>query len=221
MYEMKDTNLSAQLVEREAWVLQKAAGRSVLHLGATDAPFTRQRMNEGNLLHSKLAESASSLAGMDIAADQIQWLRTEHSITSIVEGDVERVEEYPAGDFDLVVMGEILEHLSNPGNALDAIFHATSKETALIVTVPNANSLKGTIRAGFSKELVHRDHVSYFSVSTLSELLERHGFFVESFCYYASDSGSSQAKVSAKLLKLRPALAEGLCIAARKSSFAT
>ena len=45
------------------------------------------------------------------------------------------------------MVGEILEHLSNPGLALDALRSITSPGAIVVATVPNAYSLKGFLRA--------------------------------------------------------------------------
>lgn len=73
----------------------------------------------------------------------IKWLSENHNINNIKHGDIEKLEDYPQEDFDIVVAGEIFEHLSNPGKAIDCIHSAIRASTKLVITVPNAYSVKG------------------------------------------------------------------------------
>src|SRR5215471_743789 len=51
---------------RESFLVERSAGKRVLHFGFLDAPFTAERYRSGALLHQRLATSALSVYGVDI-----------------------------------------------------------------------------------------------------------------------------------------------------------
>jgi len=163
------------MIQRNPWLASKAAGRRVLHIGCTDYPLTRSRIENKNLLHSLLASRAQSLIGCDkddAGLEVMRSLMPQHLFFSV---DVETKNAFCAfkkNDFDFVMAPDVLEHLLNPGLFLENL-HYFSSDTLFIITVPSAFSLK---RLGFlaltGREHVHPDHVAYFSVSTLTRLIE-------------------------------------------------
>jgi hypothetical protein len=84
-------------------------------------------------------------------------------------------------DVDLVVCGEVLEHLANPGNFLRVLRKVSAP---VIVTVPNAFSKNQARWLAKGKECVNGDHVSWYSYHTLTMLVERYGFRVGEWYWY-------------------------------------
>lgn len=83
-----------------------------------------------------------------------------------------------AGQFEVILVGEVIEHLSNPGLFLKGVKRFFGPATQMIVTTPDAFSLHRFLLALAGREYVHPDHVCYYSYSTLRHLLQRHGFSV-------------------------------------------
>ncbi len=106
-----------------------------------------------------LRRVASHIVGMDNSIEMVELLKTECNLDDILIGDIEKPADYPKAHFDIVVAGEIFEHLSNPGRALEALRASVSPNAKLVITVPNAYSLKGFLRAIVGHELIHPDHV--------------------------------------------------------------
>jgi 2-polyprenyl-3-methyl-5-hydroxy-6-metoxy-1,4-benzoquinol methylase len=199
-----------KVVDRVSYICNLCKGKKVLHLGATDAPVTKEAIVSGRLLHNFLNDVCQEVVGLDISLEMINWLESQHGIKNIKYGNIEEAEHYPQGEFDYIVAGEILEHLSNPGNALDAIRRNTKNNTKLIITVPNAYSFKGFVRAVGKHELIHPDHILHHSPYTLKALLERHGFSVESYFSFVNGGQGLAASVANWLLYIYPQLAEGI-----------
>lgn len=204
------------LVDRRSWILSQVQGKSVLHLGATDSPFTQLTTRKRPLLHEDIQAAAANLVGIDLDEEAIEWLQRNRGIFDILPGDIEVADQYPPGLYEVILAGEILEHLSNPGLALNALRRHLGDSGVLLLTVPNSTSLKAVLRAIFSTEIVHRDHVAYFSPRTMTALLSRHGLQVTSISFYCAPPASRVARLANYLLRLRPMLAEGLCVAAVK-----
>ena len=202
-------------VERFTLLKTVCKGKRVLHLGATDYPVTENAIATNRFLHSHLSGVAASVMGLDLAESAIEMLRLKHGIRNIKHGNIERPEDYPPGPFDFVVAGEIFEHLNNPGMALMAVNRCMAGSGTLIITVPNAYSLKGFCRATCGYEWIHPDHVLHHSPSTLNTLLTRHGFTPTQWFAYANGGTGIMAALANTILRFRPQLAEGIGVLAR------
>lgn len=207
------------LVDRDHFLLSMAAGRSVLHLGAADAPFHKQKANRGELLHQKLHSVTSRLIGVDSNCEAVRYLRDYHDIRNIVVADLAApnfsVIAEDLGAFDLVLCCDIIEHLSDNSTPLSAVKRLMHAGSRLIVTTINALSAKTALRALLGREAVHPDHVSYYSYSTLSRLLIREGFRPIQYATFAYPVITRAAAVLfAGLHRLAPSTADGILVVA-------
>lgn len=176
-------------VQRVEYLTEACRGRRVLHLGCTDAPYTQQRLDDDMLLHRRLSLVADELWGLDSDEPGLERLRRE-GFRNLALGDVESRSQPSITDtFDVVVAGEIIEHLSNPGLFLECVRRYLGPHSALIVTTVNAYcALRFAVFAvrgrGGELEPVHPDHVAYYSRATLARLLARGGFTIDEERFY-------------------------------------
>ena len=82
-----------------------------------------------------------------------------------------------AGTFDLVAMCDVIEHLVDPGAALDEIAHLLAPGGGVVLTVPDAGS---RLARALGKRWwsVLPMHVQYFTRASLTRLLIDHGYEV-------------------------------------------
>ncbi|KXK06940.1 MAG: type 11 methyltransferase [Acidobacteria bacterium OLB17] len=193
------------MVQRLDFLDEICRGKRVLHLGCADSPYTDEAIKSGTLLHARLLRSASSVTGLDGDLEGLEKLKRA-GYTDLVVGDLERLEESGlARDFDVIVAGEIIEHLNNPGIFLRGVRSLMNPSTKLVVTTINAYCGMRTIyysltRGKGTHEPVHPDHVAYYSYSTLSLLLKRHDLAVDDFLFY--DMGIDHRKTTPWYLKV-------------------
>lgn len=203
------------LVDRDRFLLSLAAGHSVLHLGAADSPFHKDKAARGELLHQKLEPVASRLLGIDSDLEAVSWLRERHNIANIHVADI-CAGSLSLGTFDLIFCCDIIEHVSEPSPMLEAIKNLMHPDSRLIVTTVNALSIKVALRAVLGREAVHPDHVSYYSFATLSSLLLRHGFLPVEYATFAYPTVTKLAgAVFATLYMIAPSSADGILLAAK------
>jgi cyclopropane fatty-acyl-phospholipid synthase-like methyltransferase len=180
MIEMKD---------RVSVIMEACRGKRVLHLGCTNSPYTAESIREGSLLHSRIAEIAEIVHGLDNDSASLELMR-EAGYENLHEADLENLEKSGfTQEVDVIVAGEMIEHLSNPGRFLDGVKTLMGPETILLITTINAYSglrnIQYALRGrGGVNEPVHPDHVAYYSYSTLRLLLNRTGFDIEDFMFY-------------------------------------
>jgi Methyltransferase domain len=177
--DLKDVRVDRR--PREELIVELCRGKNVLHFGFTDAPLTRERLAGGNLLHTRIRAVANRTHGVDIDEPAMAVYREITSDSRYSKLDIES-DDPPAPaieePFDLIVFGETLEHLRNPGLALGRLRALCAKNPGCVLctTVPNAFSTVGFTAASRGVELVHPEHYAYYSPVTLHNLLAAHGF---------------------------------------------
>lgn len=177
------------LVQRLEFIRASCRGKRVLHLGCTNWPYTRESIENGMLLHTELEKIAAEVVGLDADQEGINVLKEDGS-KNIYEADLEHLDKLELNrTFDVIIAGEMIEHLNNPGLFLNGIKRFMNAETELVLTTINAYCGMRFWQYGLrgkrgKQEFVHPDHVAYYSYSTLNLLLTRHGLHVEKFLFY-------------------------------------
>jgi SAM-dependent methyltransferase len=92
----------------------------------------------------------------------------------VVEEDLLTV-DLPAGTFDAIVLGDVIEHLTDPLGALERIAPLLAPDGVLFLTVPDSGS-RVARTMGKRWWSVIPTHVQYFSRHSLCLLLRRAGY---------------------------------------------
>jgi len=171
-------------VDREHFIESFVTGKRVLDCGAVgmtcfDVGERLERLPRS--LHWRVARSAAESIGIDTAADVVaaavsRFPDVDLRPLSILEADTALAGEPP---FDVVVLGDIIEHLDNPGRALDATSALLRPGGQVIVTTPNAFGAPNFLRFLSGRYREGLDHVGTHNKWTLGHLLARHGFDVD------------------------------------------
>lgn len=205
------------LVDRDGYILAACAGRDVVHLGACDYPMTRGKAEKGELLHQKMQGKCRTLVGYDNDSASIALLRDEFGLDDIVDRDLSKPFDDSVARGDLVVCADIIEHVNNVGNLLEACNRLLRPGGTLLISTINAASFKQALRALLGREPVHPDHVAYFSYATLGVLLARFGFALDDCRYFAYPTvGAAAGALFSGLYAMAPASADGIVAAAKK-----
>jgi 2-polyprenyl-3-methyl-5-hydroxy-6-metoxy-1,4-benzoquinol methylase len=119
-------------VERESAILNVIRGRKVLHLGCvgfTDLEPDERVAMASRSLHWTLSQVAD-VVGIDSAEDVVREYERLGIFKNILVGDVTRIEELRlTAKFNVILVGDILEHVSNPGSMLDGLRGLCNSET--------------------------------------------------------------------------------------------
>src|ERR1035437_1165534 len=130
--------------------------KKVMHIGCADAMAFKEDSN----LHIYLSKTCEgiSLDGLDIDFITIKKLEELCPGKYYVSYDVK-------DEYDLVLIPEVIEHVSNVGSFLGDIFSIKSKE--YLFTAPSLNGAQFFFDDEFALEMVHPDHKYWFSPYTL------------------------------------------------------
>lgn len=176
----------AKLVDRADFLVDAVRGRNAVHVGFVDSGCWEYHDRFDSWLHAHLDTAASGLIGLDLDASGVERAREMGFEAHTVDcSDAEAVARLGLAPADIAIAGEIIEHLDDSGSFLDGLHSLVRPGGKLIVTTPNASGLLNAGAAALAGyEVNHPDHVTLYSCFTLTNLMERHGWSVDSVATY-------------------------------------
>lgn len=159
-------------VERIARLRGLCAGKKVLDIGCV-AHYS-DSAHAAEWLHRHLSQSAAECLGVDILEEDVRALRERGF--NVIAHDVLAT---PLDDtFDVIVCGEIIEHIERPGDLFASAARMLHPEGRLLITTPNPWYIGYILKSMFPNRFlpVSADHVAWYDAPTLTELAERNGF---------------------------------------------
>lgn len=176
-----------------ALVAAVTSGGSVLDIGCVQHDANAASSDEW--VHDHLREVANELLGLDTLEEDVEELNDRGY--NVVCADAQ---DFDLGrEFDTIVAGEIIEHLSDFDGFLNSVRAHLKPDGKLIMTTPNPWAFHR-----FKKAFLYNDvpsnpeHTCWFDERTLRQLLNRHEFEVKNIAYVRP----SQAGISRVLYDL-------------------
>jgi 2-polyprenyl-3-methyl-5-hydroxy-6-metoxy-1,4-benzoquinol methylase len=152
----------SEVIDRKMFILKNCLDKVVLDIGCYGP------------LHTEIKQIAKTAYGIDHRELKDDPLFFKLEITKAPLPELK--------DVEIVVCGEVVEHLSNPGLFLEELKQKYSCQK--IFSVPNAFGVFHTHWIKNSQENVNDDHVAYYSYKTFTTLLTRYGYKVKEFYWY-------------------------------------
>ena len=162
-------------INREEFILSRCKGKNVLEFGASG------KMSEA------VQQVSSDYLGVDRTA-------ADRGVVAFDLDDISMSDVPGRSDVDVVLCGEVLEHLTNPGWFLERLRHKC-RSASFLFTVPNAFSSAGARHLLRGNENVNIDHVCWYSPRTIRTLLERYAFEIREFYYYNGAGPTSEGLI--------------------------
>jgi 2-polyprenyl-3-methyl-5-hydroxy-6-metoxy-1,4-benzoquinol methylase len=157
-----------------AFAIRHCSKKDVLDLGCVQ--HNPENYKSRFWLHKALREVSGTLLGMDIYEPGVAYLREQGF--NVVPGDVQ---SFDLGrKFDVIVAGDLIEHLDNLGGFLASCRKHLRPGGVLLISTPNPwywrNIAKAAVRGRVSNNL---EHTLWLDPVTLSQLARRYDLAVE------------------------------------------
>ena len=167
---------------KDRWDIMEAfiQGKNVLDLGCVDHD-SRNEMENDDWLHKKIVNASGTTLGVDYLEEDVKNLKSRGY--NVIQGNVEDLNLDKK--FDVITAGNIIEHLSNPGNFLNSVKNHLSPEGHFLLTTDCCYGLR-SLKAIFLRDEVNPndEHTMTFEENVLKQFLIRHDLEVVDFYFY-------------------------------------
>lgn len=200
-------------------------------------------------LHRFLVDRAGYVVGVDILPEAVERMNRQGYRAVCADAETLDLNE----TFDVVVAGDLLEHLENAGRFLDRAARHLAPGGVLLLTTPNPVTVVRLLRVLLKGDAgANKEHTCWYTARVLRQLVQRRGFRVveeahvdDTRLFYPWFKPAASASRLRKffrglnrflgmlliwkpavwfqslLCRLRPELAETLCLAVRRENDGT
>jgi SAM-dependent methyltransferase len=147
---------------------------AILDLAEQLAPGRGDLLDVGPNIGTCLAlarERGWNTFGVEINADAARYCREQRSL-NVVAGALDQG-TYPANSFDIVLMGDVIEHLRDPLALMGVVRNILKPGGAVIISTPDIAGWAGRLL-----QIKPEEHLYYFSPTTITALLRTAGLEV-------------------------------------------
>jgi methionine biosynthesis protein MetW len=150
-----------------------AGARRVLDLGCASGA-----------LGAALKERGAYVVGVE--RDPEYAARARERLDQVVEADIETLEPAPLGRFDVLVAGDVLEHLRDPWTVLRRFAQIVEPDATVVISLPNVRHWETLFAIGVQGRFPRRNegvfdatHLRWFTLHDAWSLVDQAGLRVE------------------------------------------
>ncbi|MDR3457458.1 MAG: class I SAM-dependent methyltransferase [Verrucomicrobiae bacterium] len=183
------------LTSRLTFIAELAKDKRVLDIGCVNHTLSTRQAKYW--LHGVLRQHASHLVGLDYEKDPVEALRQEgYNVVCADATDFQLDEK-----FDVIVAGEIIEHLTCAAKLLECIRRHLLPGGKVVLTCPNANNVIYFLEnCVFGHERDNTDHTCLFTPTTMSVMLQKCGYRALSYHFVAQNLAFYKNSTRGKLI---------------------
>lgn len=179
------TPISRDFSEDIAWNDHKikfctkyAVGRDVLDIGCVQ--HNPENYRSRYWLHKALAGVANSIEGIDLYGPGVDYLNKIGYTIHIADAqDFDLSTKY-----DVIVAGDIIEHLSNVGNFLDSCRRHLRQNGKIVISTPNPWYWRCVVKAAlYSRVNPNPEHSLWMCPDTLRQIALRYDYQVSNITF--------------------------------------
>lgn len=192
---------------REELLLPYIRGKTVLDLGPGDTSFRS--------LHDFLRAHARKVIGVEIDPKRASRLRRKGFDIRVGNAETFRAAER----FDVVVAGDLIEHVDNPGLLIDNAMRHLKKGGVFVFNTPNIYSVNFLLRGLLlGRVAMFPEHTLGFNEQLLRELLRRRGVVPERVVHFSHTNTRLGSLIIRLLASLHSSWHENILVVARKTA---
>jgi len=167
-----------KIIDKNLLLMTICEKKKVLDLGCIDhSSKTAIELGE-KWLHRNIKDIATSTVGFDILADDaadLNRLGYEIEVGDAQDFDLKRT-------FDVVVAGDLIEHLSNVGGFLESVKKHLANDSVFVFTTPNPFCIEQVWQAAFNHQVVvNTQHTAWLDPIVSWQVLKRHNLKITGF----------------------------------------
>lgn len=162
------------------WILDRVARKTVLDLGIIDHDLDYALQHPQRWLHGLIKEKAAFVVGVDILTEAITSLKSMGFQAVAADALTYRDERR----FEVVVCGDLIEHVNNPLALLETIAYHLSDDGCALISTPNPYAISrcfNILADGWTG--VNSEHICWFCPQTLFQLVGRSSLYIDEFCW--------------------------------------
>lgn len=158
-----------------------AKGKKVLDLGCVSHDFHFASGGRGRWLHQHIVDAAAQCVGADFDEVGVKQMADAgfDVVHADITGDLSPLLE--RGPFDVVIAGELIEHLPAPQQLLASARELLRPGGKLVITTPNPYSPRRVRAGALGHTWENVDHVVYAFPSGIAEMADRTGLVLRKF----------------------------------------
>jgi len=206
-----------KILNRDDFLIHISTGKNILHLGFVDhLPLIDKKIEEDNWLHQKLIKSSNLCFGIDINEEGITYIQHKYGIDNLYAVNVV-LDEIPKEildiKFDYILIPDVIEHIGNPVDFLEAICERFKNNAEkIILTTPNAFRWNNFMNSFKNIEVINTDHRFWFTPFTLSKIVIDAGYKINYLGYFEHGKLSRRQILRKFILKKYNAFRDTLII---------
>lgn len=168
-------------------IVSRVGGRTIFDLGALDETAYLSKQDNGRWLHARLCAAAAEVVGIDtsslVPAEGLETAPNGRIINADIFALSGVVDRY--GKPDVIVAGELIEHLPNTFEFLCSLKACKELRGAeFVFSTPNACSWHNVLIGLMGRESTHADHLQIYSYKTLRTMFDRAGIELQDLMPY-------------------------------------
>lgn len=165
------------IVDRIHMLQDFCRGQRVLDVGCVNHGAKFEVLDDW--LHQHVAKASSSCLGIDILEADVGELAAKGYNVRVHDLTREPLQQ----NFDVIVCGEMIEHIESTGSFFENIRLSLSPSGSCVLTTPFPWFLGYTLRNSSRRHNLpgSADHVAWFDPSSLCELAQRHGMVLDAY----------------------------------------
>ena len=141
----------------------------------------------GQTLSYLKSKGAKLTIGVELSPEVADLAEKRQEVDKVIVGSIEEIQlDYPDGYFDLIIVGFVIEHVSNPWKVMQKLYSLLEKDGQLVGSLPNVRHVSVIFPLIFlgqwkyvAEGIMDWTHLRFFTRSTIFELMESSGFEIK------------------------------------------